>query len=131
MAAVRAAGLQDIDPQAVELERFRKVEVARLGEGLHFLVEQALQIVERGIAFGEVAEARIAGVALIAVVAAPAAAGTIFFGEQPAAFLQLFEQVGGADIGLIEIGGEERANGHDGRKAQQVRTRKGDGDGRV
>src|SRR3546814_5737718 len=29
-------------------------------------------------------------------------------------------------IGLVEIGGEERANGHDGRKAQQVRTRKGE-----
>src|SRR3546814_8276827 len=60
------------------------------------------------------------------MVAAPAPAGAILFGEQPAAFLQLCQQVGCADIGLVEIGGEERANGHDGRKAQKVRTRKGE-----
>src|SRR3546814_7760621 len=60
------------------------------------------------------------------MVAAPTPAGAILFGEQPAALLQLCQQVGRADIGLVEIGGEERANGHDGRKAQQVRTRKGE-----
>src|SRR3546814_18880226 len=60
------------------------------------------------------------------MVAAPTPAGAILFGEQPAAFLQLCQQVGRADIGLVETGGEERANGHDGRKAQHVRTRKGE-----
>src|SRR3546814_1332350 len=126
MAAMRAAGFQDVDPHRVELERLGEIEVARLGEGLDLLVEQTLEIVERRVALGQVAEARIACVALITMVAAPAPAGAILFGEQPAAFLQLCQQVGCADIGLVEIGGEERANGHDGRKAQQVRTRKGE-----
>ncbi len=117
MAAVGTAGLQDIDPQAVELERLGEVEVAGLGEGLHLLVEQLFQVVEGRIALGQVAEARIARIAFIAMLAAPRLSRPILCGEQAAALLQLFEQVGGADVGLVKMGGEERANGHDGRKA--------------
>src|SRR3546814_5134796 len=101
MAAMRAAGFQDCDPHRVELERLGEIEVARLGEGLDLLVEQTLEIVERRVALGQVAEARVACVALITMVAAPTPAGAILFGEQPAAFLQLCQQVGRADI---EIG---------------------------
>src|SRR3546814_4020908 len=71
MAAVGTAGLQDVDPHRVELERLGEVEMARLGKGLHLLVEQAFQVVKRRIAFGQVAEARIARIALIAMLAAP------------------------------------------------------------
>ena len=131
MATVRPAGLQDIDPQAVELERLGEVEMRRLRKRLHFLVEQALEIMKRRVALGQVVQARIARITLIAMIAAPRATRAILFSKHPAAVLQLGEQVGRADVGFIEKTGEQRTNGHDGRKAQQVRTRKGDGDGRV
>ncbi len=57
MAAVRAAGFQYVDPQAVELERLGEVEMACLGEGLHLFVEQLPEVVESRIALGQVAKA--------------------------------------------------------------------------
>src|SRR3546814_7437062 len=101
--------------------------MARLGKGLHLLVEQAFQVVKRRIAFGQVAEARIARIALIAMLAAPRAARAVLLGEQAAAFLQLFGQLGRADIGFVEIGGEESATGHEGRERTVTLSEKGRG----
>src|SRR3546814_5527693 len=94
--------------------------MARLGKGLHLLVEQAFQVVKRRIAFGQVAEARIARIALIAMLAAPRAARAVLLGEQAAAFLQLFEQLGRADIGFVEIGG--RSEEHTSELQSLMRT---------
>ena len=69
------------------------------------------------VALGQVAKARIAGVSLIAMLTAPRAPRAVLLGEQAATLLQRVEQVGSTDIGLVKICGEERANGHDGRKA--------------
>ena len=103
----------------------------RLGKRLHFLVEQAFEVVQRRIALGQVVQAGVAGIALIAMRAAPSAPRAIFLGEHAAAVLQLGEQVGGADVGFIEKTGEQRSNGHDGRKAQPMGKSKGDEDGQV
>src|SRR3546814_11121386 len=65
----------------------------------------------------QVAEARIAGIAAIAVRAAPAATGAILDGEQAAALLQILEQIGVADVGFVKMCGEQCANGHDGRES--------------
>ena len=51
-------------------------------------------------------------------------ARAIFFGEQAATGLQLFKPIGSANVGFVKMGGEERTNGHDGRKAQQQRESK-------
>src|SRR3546814_1041549 len=74
VAAVGATGLQQVDPQAVEFQRFGEVEMTGFGERLHLSVEQTLQVREGRVAPRQVVEARIAGVAAIAVRAAPAAA---------------------------------------------------------
>src|SRR5690606_7414731 len=94
-----------------------EIETGGLGKGPHLAVEQALEVCKGGVALRQVVETRIAGVAPIPVSAAPAAARAIFFGEQPAALLEFLEQIGRANVGFVEICGEERANGHDGRES--------------
>src|SRR3546814_16643268 len=92
MPAVRAAGFQDIDPQAVEPQRFRKVEMARFCEAAHFFVEQALEVGKGGVALRQIVEARIARIDLVAVRAAPPAPRAILFGKQAAALIAVVEQ---------------------------------------
>src|SRR3546814_18983986 len=91
--------------------------MAGFGDRLHLAVEQTLQGREGRVAPRQVVEARIAGVAAIAVRAAPAAARPVLFREQAAALLEAVEQVGVADVGFVKMGGEERENGQDGRES--------------
>src|SRR3546814_17412529 len=114
-------------PQAVDPQRFSKVEMALFCEAAHFLFEQALEGGKGGVALRQIVEARIARIALVAVRAAPPAPRAILFGKQAAALLEIVEQVGRADVGLVNMGGEERATGHDSRQSMPT----GSGQGRV
>src|SRR3546814_5469604 len=104
-------------PQAVDPQRFSKVEMALFCEAAHFLFEQALEGGKGGVTLRQIVEALIARIDLVAVRAAPRAPRAILFGKQAAALLEIVEQVGRADVGLVKMGGEERANGHDARQS--------------
>jgi hypothetical protein len=71
-------GFQQVYPQAVEARLAREVESAVFGEFRRMTRQQLRQFGERGIALGQIIERGIAGVAGVAVLAAPTASGSIF-----------------------------------------------------
>ena len=78
---MRAAGLEDVDPQAVELELLAELEPAFLRERRDMLVEQPDQIGEARVAVRQVVERRVGGVAAIAMLLRPVAPGLVLLGE--------------------------------------------------
>ena len=110
---MRAARLEDVDPQTVELEPApAEVERARLGKARDMLVEQLHQIGEARVARRQVVERGIGRVAAIAMRLRPGDARAIFPREVEAGLLQFRDQRGIAKLVIVEARREQRTDGH-------------------
>src|SRR5688572_24098700 len=107
MSTVPSTGFQQIDPQAVEARLAGKVERALFGEGGGMADEQPGEVGERGIAGRQVVERRVARVAGIMMLAAPAAAGAIVGCQAADRKSEIREQRKVADFGFVERGDEQ------------------------
>ena len=106
MRAVMPAGLEQIDPKTVELRLAAKVECQFLRKRRGMAHEIAPELGESRVAFGKVVQRRVAGVALVALVTAPALSGFIIFGERADRMSQLAEQLLVLDHCFVEPGCE-------------------------
>jgi hypothetical protein len=105
VAAVRATGLEDVDPEAVELEALAaEFQRAIRGERGDMGGKRAPEIFEARIAGGQIGERRVGSVAAIAVRLAPAPAGRVLLGEAAAGFVEFGEEGGIAEAGLRRSG---------------------------
>ena len=110
---MRAAGLEDVDPQAVELELSPgEVERAVLGERRDMLVEQLDQVAEPRIAQGQVVERRVGCIAAIAMRLRPIDPRAVGAREFARGVLQLLDQIGVAEIRLVEARREQAARAY-------------------
>jgi hypothetical protein len=107
VGAVVATGFEDIDPQAVELRLDVPGKVA--GEGGGVPGERAREVGEKGIAARQVVEGGVAGVALVAMLARPAAAGCVVLGKGADGVGEFGEVE--VEVGFVERSGEEVAHG--------------------
>ena len=104
---MRAAGLKDIDPQAVEPQLAVQMESAVDSEARDVAVELADEIAEAWIALRQIVERGVAGVSPVAVIARPSASGAILGGEIAARLVQFREQRVVVQRVLVEAGGEK------------------------
>ena len=119
MAGVARAGLQQVDPKAVQPQAAgAQLHVQGLGVGLRMAVELAFQLREHGRALRQVVEGGVRGVAAIGVGLAPGAARGVLLGEHQDGLFELgVESLESALLGearLIDLSDEQGAQAHDG-----------------
>ena len=94
------AGLEDIDPQTVQLQTSSaEVQMQVLGEGGRMFVELALEFIEQAVAARQVVERGIGRVAPIALFPAPSLSGLVLLSDLAASLLQ----IGDEDLTRCEI----------------------------
>ena len=106
--AVMPAGLQEVDPQAVEL--WLTVPRQIFGESGGVAGEQSPQIGERRIAARQIVKRGVAGIAPVAMVAAPPDPGAIVGGEAADRMRQFVEQISLVEHGFVKRCGEQAAH---------------------